>query len=147
MKIPKGECSCLVSVFLCAVLVVRYFYIDYTIFQEGLKMNNNETCYKKLLEVYKTAHPDLTKQVLFKKAQEEWNRVKGSPEDYENLLTSLKARAARRKSAQLEWWTKASSTKSRKGKSNFIGILFISFARRAQPERLNKNVFLEVLQN
>ena len=94
-------------------------------------MNNNETRYKKLLEVYKTAHPDLTKQVLFKKAQEEWNRVKGSPEDYENLLISLKARAAKRKSVQLEWWTKASSTKSRKDKSNFIGILFISFARRA----------------
>ena len=30
-------------------------------------MNNNETRYKKLLEVYKTAHPDLTKQVLFKR--------------------------------------------------------------------------------
>ena len=34
-------------------------------------MNNNETRYKKLLEVYKTTHPDLTKQVLFKKTQEE----------------------------------------------------------------------------
>ena len=41
-------------------------------------MNNNEKRYKK---VYKTVRPDLTKQVLFKKAQEEWNRVKGSPED------------------------------------------------------------------
>ena len=119
------------GVFLCAVLVVGYFHIDYALFQEGLKMKNNETRYKKPLEVYKTAHPDLTKQVLFKKAQEEWNRVKGSPEDYENLLISLKARAAKRKSVQLEWWTKASSTKSRKGKSNFIEILFISFATRA----------------
>ena len=54
-------------VFLRAVLVVEYFYIDCTLFQEGLKMNNNETRYKKLLEVYKTAHPDLTKQVLFKR--------------------------------------------------------------------------------
>ena len=61
-------------------------------------MNNNETHFKKLLEVYKTAHPDLTKQVLFKKAQEEWNRVKDSPEDYENLLISLKARAANNES-------------------------------------------------
>ena len=50
-----------------AVWVVGYFYIDCTLFQEGLKMNNNETRYKKLLEVYKTAHPDLTKQVLFKR--------------------------------------------------------------------------------
>ena len=66
------------SVILCAVLVVGYFYIDCTLFQEGLKMNNNEKRYKK---VYKTVRPDLTKQVLFKKAQEEWNRVKGSPED------------------------------------------------------------------
>ena len=65
-------------------------------------MNTNETRYKKLSEVYKTAHPDLTKQGLFKKVQEEWNRVKGSPEDYENLLISLKARAAERKSVQLE---------------------------------------------
>ena len=91
-------------------------------------MNNNEKRYKK---VYKTVRPDLTKQVLFKKAQEEWNRVKGSPEDQENLLISLKARAAKRKSVQLEWWKKASPTKSRKGKSHFVGILFISFARRA----------------
>ena len=44
-------------------------------------MNNNETRYKKLLEDYKTAHPELTRQVLFKKAQEESNWVKGSPED------------------------------------------------------------------
>ena len=66
------------SVILCAVLVVGHFYIDCTLFQEGLKMNNNEKRYKK---VYKTVRPDLTKQVLFKKAQEEWNRVKGSPED------------------------------------------------------------------
>ena len=73
MKTPKGECSRLVSLFLCANLVVGYFYIDCTLLQEGLKMNNNETPYKKLLEVYKTAHPDLTKQVLFKKAQEAWN--------------------------------------------------------------------------
>ena len=94
-------------------------------------MNNNETHYKKLLEVQKTAHPDLTNLVLFKKAQEKWNRVKGSPENYENLLISLKARPAKRKSVQLEWWTKASSAKSRKGKSNFVGILFISFAWRA----------------
>ena len=93
-------------------------------------MNNNETHQKKLLEVCKTAHPDLTKQVLFKKVQEEWNLVKGSPEDYKNLLISLKARAAKRKSVQLKWWTKASSMKSRKGKSNFIGIIFISFATR-----------------
>ena len=89
----------------------------------------------------------MTKQVLVKKAQEGWNRVKGSPEDYKNLLISLKTSAAKQKSVQLEWWTIASSTKSRKGKSNFIGILFISFARRAQPERLNKNVFIEILQN
>ena len=63
---------------LCAVVVVGYFYIDCTLFQEGLKMNNNEKRFKK---VYKTVRPDLTKQVLFRKAQEEWNRVKGSPED------------------------------------------------------------------
>ena len=130
MKTPKVECSRSVSVFLCAVLVVGYFYIDFTLFQEDLKMKNNETCYKKLLEVYKTAHSDLTKQVLFKKTQEEWNRIKGSPEDYENFLISQKSLAAKRKSVQLEWWTKASSSKSRKGKSNFIGILFISFVRR-----------------
>ena len=67
---------------------------------------NNETRYKKLLAVYKTAHPDLTKQVVFKNAHEERNRVKGSQEDYENLLISLKPRAAKRKSVQLEWWTK-----------------------------------------
>ena len=66
------------SVILCAVVVVGYFYIDCTLFQEGLKMNNNEKRFKK---VYKTVRPDLTKQVLFRKAQEEWNRVKGSPED------------------------------------------------------------------
>ena len=94
-------------------------------------MNNNEIRYKKLLEVYKTAHTDLTKQVLFKKPQEQWNRVRGSPEDYKNVLISLKARATKRKSVQLEWWTKASSTNSRKGKSNFVGILFIFFVRRA----------------
>ena len=64
MKTPKGECSRSVSVFLCAVLVVGYFYIDCTLFQEGLKMNNNETRYKKLLEVYKTAHPDLTRNTI-----------------------------------------------------------------------------------
>ena len=93
-------------------------------------MNNNETRYKKLLEVYKTTHPDLTKQVLFKKGHEEWNRIKGFPEEYGYLLISLKTRAAKRKSVQLEWWKKASSTKSKNGKSNFIGILFISFARR-----------------
>ena len=74
MKTPKSEWSCSVSVILCAVLVVGYFYIDCTLFQEGLKMSNNEKRYKK---VYKTVRPDLTKQVLFKKAQEEWNRVKG----------------------------------------------------------------------
>ena len=79
MKTPRGECSHSVSVFLCAVLVAGYFYIDCTIFQEGLKMNNNETRNKKLLEAYKTAHPDLRNQVLFKKAQGEWDRVKGSP--------------------------------------------------------------------
>ena len=119
------------TVFLCAVLVVGYFYIDCTLFQEGLRMNNNEIRHKKLLEVYKTAHTDLTKQVLFKKPQEEWNRVRDSPEDYRNVLISLKARAAKRKSVQLEWWTKASPTKSRKGKRNFDGIIFIFFARRA----------------
>ena len=43
MKTPKGECSRSVSVFLCAVWVVGYFYIDCTLFQEGLKMNNNDT--------------------------------------------------------------------------------------------------------
>ena len=104
---PFGEC-----VFVCSL---RYFYIECTLFQEGLKMNNNETHYKKLLEVYKTAHPDLTKQVLFKKTQEEWNRVKGSPEDYKNLL----------KFVQLEWWTKASWTKSRKVKATLLE--FFSF--------------------
>ena len=78
MKTPKSEWSRSVSVILCAVVVVGYFYIDCTLFQEGLKMNNNEKRFKK---VYKTVRPDLTKQVLFRKAQEEWNRVKGSPED------------------------------------------------------------------
>ena len=78
MKTPKSGWSSSVSVILCAVLVVGYFYIDSTLFQEGLKMNNNETRYKK---VYKTVRPDLTKQVLFKKAQEEWNRIKASPRD------------------------------------------------------------------
>ena len=58
-------------------------------------MNNNETRNKKLLEAYKTAHPDLRNQVLFKKAQGEWDRVKGSPQNYENLLISLKARPAK----------------------------------------------------
>ena len=77
VKTPKDESSHSVSVFLYAVLVVGYFYIDCTLFQESLKMNNNET----LLEDYKTACPDLTKQVLFKKAHKEWNRVKGSPEN------------------------------------------------------------------
>ena len=84
---------------------------------------NNETRYKKLLAVYKTAHPDLTKQAVFKNAHEERNRVKGSPEDYENLLISLKPRAAKRKSVQLEWWTKASSRKSRRVKATLLEFL------------------------
>ena len=76
---------------------------------------NNETRYKKLVETYKTAYPDLKNQVQLQKAQEKWNQVKNSSEDYDKLLVSLKAVAAKRKSTQLQWWTNVPSTKSRKG--------------------------------
>ena len=76
---------------------------------------DNETYYKKLVETYITACPDLKNQVQLQKAQEKWNQFKNSSEDYDKLLVSLKAVAAKRKSTQLQWWTNVSSTKSRKG--------------------------------
>ena len=58
---------------------------------------DNETCYKKLVETYKTAYPDLKNQVQLQKAQEKWNQVKNFSEDYDKLLVSLKAVAAKPK--------------------------------------------------
>ena len=76
---------------------------------------DNETHYKKLVETYTTAYPDLKNQVQLQKAQEKWNQVKNSSEDYGKLLVSLKAVPAKRNSTQLQWWTNVPSTKSRKG--------------------------------
>ena len=58
---------------------------------------DNETRYKKLVETYKTAYPDLKNQVQLQKAQEKWNQVKNFSEDYDKLLVSLKPVAAKRK--------------------------------------------------
>ena len=76
---------------------------------------NNENRYKKLLEAYKAACPDFKKQIEFQQTQRKWNQVKDSVEDYDKLLVSLNASAAKRRSAQLQWWMNTSSTKSAKG--------------------------------
>ena len=75
----------------------------------------NENCYKKLLEAYKAAYPDLKNQTQFQQAQRKWKQVKDSVEDYDKLLVSLNARAAKLRSSQLQWLMKISSTKSAEG--------------------------------
>lgn len=75
----------------------------------------NENCYKKLLEAYKAAYPDLKNHTQFQQAQWKWKQVKDFVEDYDKLLVSLNARAAKLRSAQLQWLMKTSSTKSAEG--------------------------------
>jgi len=54
-------------------------------------MSASEARYKDLVKAYQTTFPDLTKQVQYQNAQKEWNKVKNSPDDYKQLMLSLKA--------------------------------------------------------
>ena len=62
---------------------------------------NNEKRYKVLLESNQKAYPDVLKQNQFKAAQRKWNRVKNSPEVYENFLLTLQAKATKHKAAKI----------------------------------------------
>ena len=75
---------------------------------------NNENRYK-LLEAYERVYPGWKKQIQFQQAQRKWNQFKDYVEDYDKLLVSSNARAAKRRSAQLQWWMKTFLTKSPKG--------------------------------
>lgn len=75
----------------------------------------NENYYKMLLEAYKVAYPDLKNHTQFQQAQWKWKQVKDSVEDYDKFLVSSNARAAKLRSAQLQWLMKKSSTKSAEG--------------------------------
>lgn len=69
--------------------------------------------YKKLVGICRVVYPDLKKQIQYKNAQTEWNHVKESPENYEKLMVSLKAKAVKHKSDKLQWWNKAVSKGTR----------------------------------
>ena len=62
---------------------------------------DNEKRYKVLLESHQKAYPDALKQNQFKAAQKKWNRVKNSPEVYENFLLTVQAKAAKHKAAKI----------------------------------------------
>ena len=66
---------------------------------------DNEKRYKVLLESYQKVYPDILKQNQFKAAQRKWNRVKNLPDDYEQFLVTLQAKAAKHKAATISWWT------------------------------------------
>lgn len=83
---------------------------------------DKEKRYKKLVEIYQAAYPDLKKQVQYQNAQREWKQVKDSPDEYDKLVVSLSAKAAKRKSTSLQRWVKATS----KGEHFILEILFFS---------------------
>ena len=74
-------------------------------------MSTNQSRYKKLVEAYQAAFPDMKKQIQYQQVQKEWKQVKDSPKNYEKLMVSLRTKAAKRKSSQLQWWVRATSMK------------------------------------
>ena len=69
----------------------------------------NEKRYKKIVQLYQTAYPDLKPQTQYQNAQKEWHRVKHSSDDYDKLVKSLSAKAAQQKSTNLQRWLKFTS--------------------------------------
>ena len=55
--------------------------------------NGKDNRYKKLMEIYQAAYPNLKKKIQYKNAQAEWNDVKESPENFEKLMVSIKTKA------------------------------------------------------
>ena len=78
---------------------------------------NNENRYRKLSEAYRVTYPNLRKINNFNKHNGNGIKSKILQRIMINfrLKVSLNARAAKQRSAQLQWWMKTSSTKSAKG--------------------------------
>lgn len=65
--------------------------------------------YDHFVEIFKKAHPNLTKQSQYKKAQELWKNVKGNDQKLENIIVELKAKEAKTRSSTMNFWAKVVS--------------------------------------
>lgn len=69
---------------------------------------DNTKRYKNLVAAYEKAYASTRmKQSNLLAAQKEWNHVKSSREEYDQLMLQLKSKAAKQKSKTFQWWTKA----------------------------------------
>ena len=78
------------------------------ILRDGLlsDMSDNSR-YQNLVAAYHKAYLSGTKQSRLIAAQTEWNRVKKSSQDYDQLMLSLKSKAAKRESMAFQWWAQS----------------------------------------
>ena len=103
--------------------VFVFFYYEFLMMSvmffvsEHLIKMKNENRYRKLSEAYRATYPNLRKINNFNKHNGNGIKSKILQRIMINfrLKVSLNARAAKQRSAQLQWWMKTSSTKSAKG--------------------------------
>ena len=67
-------------------------------------MSTNQSRYKKLVKAYHAAFSDIKKQTQYQQARNEWKQMKDSSKEYEKLMVSLRVKAEKQKSSQLQWW-------------------------------------------
>ena len=69
-------------------------------------MSAGQKKYEKFIEIFKKAHPCLTKETQFKNGQELWRKVKGNEQELEKTIIELKAKEANAKASMVTFWAK-----------------------------------------
>lgn len=81
--------------------------------RDSAKMSGNKERYRAFIEAYKKAYTDITPQKLYDKAQGEWNAVKNDLNLYNEIMTKLKLKCAKQKTAMISWWAKPEPNQSK----------------------------------
>lgn len=69
--------------------------------------------YKDFKDAFISAHPDLKRDLAYKRAQELWNNCKKNEEEVKNLIRVWHARAGEKNSRLMSMWARAAAPKAR----------------------------------
>ena len=59
--------------------------------------DNGQKRYEKFIDIYRIAHPQMSKEIQFRKRHQLWKKIKNDVEEYGKTLMTLKAIAAKEK--------------------------------------------------
>ena len=72
--------------------------------------DNGQKRYEKFIDIYRMAHPQMSKEIQFRKGQESWKKIKNDGE----IVMTLKATAAKEKNKNLKVWVNFISPPTKK---------------------------------